>query len=425
MRKAALILGLCATLLGLLGLFPHTVDAQAATPQITGVPAGAGVTAQGGSGTVTTGYWEVEADGQVFNFGDAVNYTVQPPPTLKAPIVGAARTPDGGGMWLVGADGGIVTQGDAPFLGSTGGLVLNQPIVGMAATPDGGGYWLVAADGGIFSFGDAHFYGSTGNLVLNQPIVGMASTPDGGGYWLVARDGGIFAFGDARFYGSTGNLVLNKPVVGMASTPDGNGYWLVATDGGIFSFGDADFFGSTGNLVLNSPITAMSATASGDGYWLEGADGGLFSFGDAEFDGSAGGYAYPSSTVALVAQAPSLGQITAGSVFNGTWYEHGAGLTIGTDGRFQIEYRTYNTCGGGTPGLCDLMIGNLIIPGGSLGGRITSINGDTADTTVSYDPGGASAAQTNQMTYEPTNDVVSYDGFLFCGTNAPAGYCGA
>ena len=58
------------------------------------------------------------------------------------------------------ADGGIFSFGDALFRGSAGGLSLVQPIVGMARTADGGGYWLVASDGGIFNYGDAPFYGS-------------------------------------------------------------------------------------------------------------------------------------------------------------------------------------------------------------------------------------------------------------------------
>jgi len=61
---------------------------------------------------------------------------------------------------------------------------LRAPMVGMAATPDGGGYWLVGADGGVFSFGDANFYGSAERMHPASPIVGMAVTPDGGGYWL-------------------------------------------------------------------------------------------------------------------------------------------------------------------------------------------------------------------------------------------------
>ena len=106
---------------------------------------------------------------------------------------------------MSGSDGGSSDLGNAAFLGSTLALPTStKPVVGMARTPDGGGYWLVGADGGVFSFGDAGFYGSTGGMTLNKPIVGMAATPDGGGYWLVASDGGVFSFGDAGFHGSTG-----------------------------------------------------------------------------------------------------------------------------------------------------------------------------------------------------------------------------
>jgi hypothetical protein len=166
------------------------------------------------------------------------------------------------GYWMVAKDGGIFTFG-VPYYGSTGGLRLNQPIVGMARTNDGGGYWLVAADGGIFPFGDArwHSYGSTGNIRLNKPIVGMAPTLSGNGYWLVASDGGIFPFGDARYhsYGSTGNIRLAQPIVAMSATADGNGYWLVATDGGVFPFGDAASKGSMGGIRLNQPVDGMAS----------------------------------------------------------------------------------------------------------------------------------------------------------------------
>ena len=169
------------------------------------------------------------------------------------------------GLWMSGSDGGVFNFGNAAFLGSAGAAHLNAPVVGMARTPNGGGYWLVGSDGGVFSFGDAGFYGSTGGMTLNKPIVGMAATPDGRGYWLVASDGGVFSFGDAGFHGSTGAIALNKPIVGMAATPDGRGYWLVASDGGVFSFGDAGFHGSTGAIALNKPIVGMAATPDGRG----------------------------------------------------------------------------------------------------------------------------------------------------------------
>ncbi|MBW3669437.1 MAG: CapA family protein [Actinobacteria bacterium] len=196
----------------------------------------------------------------------------------QRPVVGMARTADGGGYWLVASDGAVFAFGNAAFHGSMGGHPLNRPVVGMAPTPDGGGYWLVASDGGIFAFGNAIFHGSTGGLRLNQPIVGVAATPDGGGYRLVASDGGIFAFGNAAFHGSMGGHPLNRPVVGMASTPDGAGYWLVASDGGIFAFGTARFHGSTGGIRLNRPIAGMAADPLGRGYWLVASDGGIFAF---------------------------------------------------------------------------------------------------------------------------------------------------
>ena len=187
------------------------------------------------------GYWEVEGNGTVANFGAAQNFgSVNV--GLNAPIVGIAPTSDNGGYWLVASDGGIYSFGDATFHGSMGGSWINSPIVGIAADSTTGGYWEVGADGGIFSF-DAPFYGSTGSLRLNQPIVGIEAANEGGGYRFVAADGGIFTFGDAPFDGSTGGLPLVAPVVAMAPDNATNGYWLAAQDGGIFTFGGAAYMG--------------------------------------------------------------------------------------------------------------------------------------------------------------------------------------
>jgi len=230
------------------------------------------------------GYWMTAQDGGVFDYGAAPYYGSEGGIPLNQPIVGMARTHDGGGYWLVASDGGIFPFGDAVGHGSHGGSPLNQPIVGMAASPDGGGYWLVAADGGIFPYGDAtQGLGSHGGSPLNKPIVGMAATASGRGYWLVASDGGIFPYGDAtQGLGSHGGSPLNQPIVGMAPTKDGGGYWMVAADGGIFPYGDAtQGLGSHGGSPLNKPIIGMAATADGGGYWLAASDGGIFPYGDA------------------------------------------------------------------------------------------------------------------------------------------------
>ncbi|HWE65438.1 MAG TPA: choice-of-anchor D domain-containing protein [Acidimicrobiales bacterium] len=280
--------------------FPGTVGQRDATAL---VDYGTNVLPIQLSGTGTEGYYEANAKGAIFPFGDAESYGDMSKVALSAPVVSMSTTPDGYGYWMLGGDGGIFSFGDAQFYGSTGGIKLNKPAIAMASTPDGGGYWLVASDGGIFSFGDAQFYGSTGALALNKPVVGMTPTPDGEGYWLVASDGGIFSFGDAQFFGSTGALKLNKPIVGMAATPDGGGYWLVASDGGIFTFGDASYYGSTGAKALSSPIVGMAPAPDGAGYWLVAANGGIFNFGSAPYYGSETGIAV-SNVVAAAGTAP-------------------------------------------------------------------------------------------------------------------------
>jgi hypothetical protein len=221
-----------------------------------------------------TGYYEVDAKGDVAAFGAATCYGALNGTQLNQPIVGMAVDRNTGGYWLVAADGGVFSF-NAPFLGSTGGTHLNKPVVGMTATLNGTGYWLVASDGGVFSY-NAPFEGSTGNINLNKPVVGMGLDRNTGGYWLVAADGGVFSF-NAPFFGSTGNINLNKPVVGIAPVSDGSGYRLVAADGGVFSF-DAPFFGSAGNINLNKPVIAGLNNNSYDGYWLIASDGGVFTY---------------------------------------------------------------------------------------------------------------------------------------------------
>jgi hypothetical protein len=244
-----------------------------------------------------SGYWLVDAQGNVYEFGGAL---FKGSASSSATVVAIVPTPSGQGYWLAAADGSVFPQGDASSKGSLAGHSLNRPIVGMAATPSGEGYWLVAADGGIFTFGDAPFRGSLGGQQLNRPIVGMAATPSGEGYWLVAADGGIFTFGDAPFRGSLGGQQLNRPIVGMAATPSGEGYWLVASDGGIFTF-NAPFFGSGGAAMIDAPIVGMAAVPDGSGYWMADATGDVYNFGGANYSGEADDCPLPAGIVGLAA----------------------------------------------------------------------------------------------------------------------------
>ena len=244
-----------------------------------------------------SGYWLVDARGNVYEFGGA---PFMGSAASTSPIAAIVPTPSGQGYWLAVADGNVLPKGDAAAKGSMAGAQLNRPIVGMAATPSGEGYWLVASDGGIFAFGDARFRGSMGGVRLNRPIVGMAATPSGEGYWLVASDGGIFAFGDARFRGSMGGVQLNRPIVGMAATPSGQGYWLVASDGGVFAF-NAPFFGSGGASMIDAPIVGMAAVPDGSGYWMTDASGDVYNFGGAKYSGEADDCPLPAGIVGIAA----------------------------------------------------------------------------------------------------------------------------
>ena len=260
-------------------------------------------------------------------------------PAVSAGTAGAA--PVTTGYWEVAADGGIFAFGGAPYLGSMGGMHVNAPIVGMAATGDGKGYWLVASDGGVFAFGDATFYGSAATMTLHRPIVGITATPDNRGYWLVGADGGVFSYGDAGYFGSwpadnpqsEGNGPP-WPFIGLVSSHDGKGYalangnglsghgfgdygtcavgiegslsaeytgvsaalgssgtgcWVASSDGGVTAGGTAGLYGSMSGRPLHAPVVTMALTSDDAGYWLAAADGGVFAFGDASFQGSMGG----------------------------------------------------------------------------------------------------------------------------------------
>ena len=234
----------------------------------------AGTVVGGASVDDGTGYYEVDAAGDVAAFGAATCYGSLAGVSLNKPIVGMAVDRATGGYWLVSADGGVFAF-NAPYLGSTGGVRLHAPVVGITATLDGSGYWLVASDGGVFAY-NAPFQGSAGGIHLNKPIVAMGLDRMTGGYWLVASDGGVFAYG-APFEGSAGAITLNSPVVGIAPVSDGSGYRLIASDGGVFAY-NAPFFGSAGSLRLDQPVIGGFEDNSYDGYWLEAADGGIFTY---------------------------------------------------------------------------------------------------------------------------------------------------
>jgi hypothetical protein len=218
-----------------------------------------------GIAATVNGYWLVESNGGIFNFGDARYFGSLPARGISVnDIVGIAATADGKGYWMVSSDGAVYPFGDAVAYGSLPAAGVHvDDIVGIDS-PDSGGYWLVGSDGGVYSFGDAHFRGSCGQTgspcFAAHDIVGMAS-PDSGGYWLVGSDGGVFTFGDAHYHGSCpASLGCSgvSDIVGIAA-PDASGYWLAGADGSLFNFGDAKNFGNEVGGALTRPIVGIAS----------------------------------------------------------------------------------------------------------------------------------------------------------------------
>ncbi|MEM8904122.1 MAG: hypothetical protein AAGF02_10500 [Actinomycetota bacterium] len=236
----------------------------------------------------TNGYWLLDAAGQVYAFGAAVDRgdVVRASDLGDAEVVDLEPTPSGDGYWILLSDQRVLVFGDAVALHDGAGLLAGERATSLSAHPDGDGYWIFTDLGRVLAHGSATHHGDMGGVRLNGPVIDSVATPSGDGYYLVASDGGIFAFGDAVFRGSMGGVALNLPVVGLAPTPSGQGYWLVAADGGIFSFGDAVFWGSMGSTALNRPVNGM--VAYGGGYLMVASDGGIFVFGPAAFHGSLG-----------------------------------------------------------------------------------------------------------------------------------------
>ena len=233
--------------------------------------------AVGGFSVNGAGFSLVYADGSVRPgpYGDAFDLH------LPLRITAAAVLPGGGGYWEVAADGNVFNFGAAPALGGTGGVPLNQPVFAIAPTPTGKGYFLATRDGGVFAFGDALFHGSAASLPLKQPIMGITTSPTGHGYRLVARDGGIFSFGKIAFAGSLpGRHVHVSDVIGMAATPSGNGYWIARSNGQVAAFGDAPPLGN-GTASACDRFTAIIGNPNALGYRLVKDSGRSVGFGDA------------------------------------------------------------------------------------------------------------------------------------------------
>ncbi len=246
------------------------------------------------------GYYEVNAAGKVFTYGNLALCGSVSRRRMSGPAVGIAATRNGGGYWVADATGQVFSFGNAKFYGPRRKLKLRSPVVAITATRDGHGYWLVTASGEVLSFGDARFYGPKKKLHLPAPIAAMAVTGSGRGYWLVARNGAMFTFGDAKAHSSAKQLHASA-VVGIAPDTSTGGYWLVSAAGRVWAF-DAPWYGEVAGHGMADAMTSVEALPGGAGYRVVDTGGEIFCYGLATDEGSA--YTYDAAVPVVGIAAP-------------------------------------------------------------------------------------------------------------------------
>lgn len=207
------------------------------------------------------GYWLVTSAGRVIPAGEASFLGDLAEAALDHAIVASAATTSGDGYYMMDAEGEVFTFGDAEFYGSvpywyaddTGSYEVSAfdhattPFVSLAITE--AGYWLLAADGTVYAFGDAHHHGSIQDVVNDAWLAGHQFSVEQSDH-----DGAPFA-----------RDVLSTPIVDFVPSLADTGYFMLASDGGTFSFGQAQAHESLAGQT-NSPVIASDATSSGDGY---------------------------------------------------------------------------------------------------------------------------------------------------------------
>ena len=113
--------------------------------------------------------------------------------------------------------------------------------------------------------------------------------------------------------------------------------------------------------------------------------------------------------------------------FVGSWYWHGSGVQINSDGTGTATWRVYSWCGDNPTPPCDSTAGNEIIDGGNAVFLLTKVQGATALGRVVYASYG-SVIPVGPLRLElKPKDHLSFPGLgggPFCGPKAPYD-CGA
>lgn len=133
-----------------------------------------------------------------------------------------------------------------------------------------------------------------------------------------------------------------------------------------------------------------------------------------------GGYRRPS----VLASSPRL----SFDVVSGNWFGHGRDIYVAANGQGIAHFRTYADCSRTVTTNCDMFARNSIYPGGYFSFTLNHVSGNKAFGSIS-NSGYSWMIGTSITIARNANDSVHVyvlRGYgVYCGSNAPVGYCGA
>ena len=254
------------------------------------------------------GYWILDGNGSVHNYGEAINYGGSTVPQAPA---GMVPFPAGQGYWIIDDVGNIGGYGDAPFMGQPSFDCPDDRCTAAIVTPGflELGYIVLDTKGGIHIYDPRQpDYGHPDfedcdmvHDVVSTCASDISINDEQGSYYIVQYDGRVWAFGPSATWAGDYSCPPDRPacVSSIAAPVASFGYYVLDENGDLGLFGGATDHGHP-TLECDAPdwVCAIDIilTPSGHGYWILGSDGTVHCYGDAERFGK---YSGPHGAVAM------------------------------------------------------------------------------------------------------------------------------
>lgn len=264
----------------------------------------------------TRGYWVLDDSGNIYEFGDAIDYGGCTINTVNGHInysVAMASTPSGNGYWILQRDGTVTARGDASLYATGGGwtdgshyTTIGADLWGaqglqafdIAPTYTGLGYYIVFGNGVVIGFGDA---ASTSGMSYKpgvgtsyvRPVTKVDAFMDALPITILVKAANPLGFTRQKTY----TYDYCRRGTSVTASPNSLGFWVTSGSGEVNAVGKVNHYGQLVQRVYNAGsadsfrltvtefATAIRATETGKGYWIAFGSGHIAAFGDARGQG--------------------------------------------------------------------------------------------------------------------------------------------